>query len=251
VPGYRCPSDPAVPGANKVAFTNYTFCTGDAFFEQHHNGKNDDGVPSTAGGWGAEDGNRWARGMFHGRTFTGFRDVLDGLSNTIMMGEIPCGNRTREVTNMIHRDGNVSNLPPNHWETVPNVIDPLRPRFWGSAANVDTNPNHGRGARWSDGRPTYTAFVTIRPPNGYNVCRGEGNFGIYSAGSRHQGGAHILLGDGAVKFITDSIEAGNQGQIAFGGNGFNTDNQVGLPSPYGLWGALGTSQTQELIDGDF
>ncbi|TWU03307.1 DUF1559 domain-containing protein [Neorhodopirellula pilleata] len=253
VPGYRCPSDPARPGNNRVAFTNYVFCVGDAFFEQHHNGKDDNGVPSTHGTWGAEDGNRWARGMFHGRTFTGFRDVLDGLSNTIAMGEIQCGNNTREITNMIHRDNGVADRAPNYWETVPGLIDPARPRFWSTTApaNVDTDQNHQRGRRWSDGRPTYTTFLTIRPPNGYNVCRGEGNFGIYSASSRHQGGCHILMGDGAVKFVTDSIEAGNQAQIAYGGAGFNTNNHVGLPSPYGLWGALGTDEMQEMIDQEF
>ena len=43
---------------------------------------------------------------------------------------------------------------------------------------------------------------------------------------RHRGGAHVLMGDGAVRFITDSIKAGNQ-----------TSSEK---SPYGLWGRLGT-----------
>ena len=246
IPTYRCPSDPATPVSNENAYTNYGACTGDAFFEQHHNGfeGNHSKRPHGDGTWGAEAGNRWARGAFHGRNKSRFRDILDGLSNTIVAGEIVCGARKNEVIANIHRDGRVHDRAPNFWEFEPNVIDPERPRFWGSAANVDTNRNHQRGHRWADGRPTYTEMLTIRPPGGYNVCRGEGNFGIYSAASRHKGGCHILMGDGAVVFITDSIESGDQSFVALG-----TANQtLGIESPYGLWGALGTKDSSEVIE---
>jgi prepilin-type processing-associated H-X9-DG protein len=43
---------------------------------------------------------------------------------------------------------------------------------------------------------------------------------------RHRGGTHVLMGDGAVRFITDSIEAG--------------DHSRSEKSQYGLWGRLGT-----------
>ena len=36
------------------------------------------------------------------------------------------------------------------------------------------------------------------------------NVGSLPASSRHQGGAHVLMGDGAVIFMTDSVEAGDQ-----------------------------------------
>ncbi len=54
--------------------------------------------------------------------------------------------------------------------------------------------------------------------------------------SRYQGVAHVLMGDGAVKFITDSTEAGNQtvGIIV-----------PGMASRYGLCGALGTAMGEE------
>ncbi len=56
-------------------------------------------------------------------------------------------------------------------------------------------------------------------------------------------GVHVLMGDGAVKFVTDSIEAGNQ-------NSVHVDNNVnhlapGLQSPFGLWRALGTRAAKE------
>jgi hypothetical protein len=54
------------------------------------------------------------------------------------------------------------------------------------------------------------------------------------------------MGDGAVIFITDSIEAGDNtaGNIWWNGMG---DRAPGSISPYGLWGALGTRANNEQI----
>ncbi len=70
--------------------------------------------------------------------------------------------------------------------------------------------------------------------------------GSLPASSRHQGGAHVLMGDGAVKFITDSIEAGNQRAKVI-----MHDNQPGGKSPYGLWGSLGSRKGKETITVEF
>ena len=73
-----------------------------------------------------------------------------------------------------------------------------------------------------------------------------------SAGSRHQGGAHVLMGDGAVVFITDSVEAGDQTappiERGSGDPGWMPGAEPGRPSPYGLWGALGTRAVGETIE---
>ena len=113
------------------------------------------------------------------------------------------------------------------------------------------NPNHQRGRRWSDGRPEFSTFQTITPPNSYNIQRWHGRSGAYCASSYHQGGAHILMADGAVVFITDSIEAGDQNHVAYGrdnGDGRGWEGGAGRESPYGLWGALGTKNGKETIE---
>ncbi len=58
--------------------------------------------------------------------------------------------------------------------------------------------------------------------------------------SNHQGGCHVLMADGAVKFITDSIDAGDQTAPVPQTDTPNTER-----SPYGLWGALGTLSSSE------
>jgi prepilin-type processing-associated H-X9-DG protein len=101
----------------------------------------------------------------------------------------------------------------------------------------------------------YTSFTTILPPNSPSCQRGGGDYneGVHSAGSRHQGGAHVLMGDGAVVFITDSIEAGDNTlppiERGLGSNpGWYPGAEPGAPSPYGLWGALGTRAVKEVIE---
>ena len=260
VPTYRCPSDPAVSAFNRVAFTNYNACHGDAYFEQHHGGMHNEGdwhgsgsASNGNGTWGDEAASRWARGIFHQRHVTKFRDILDGLANTIMAGEIAVDNRNIEVKTQCVQD-NTSNmaLPPNTWEQ---FADPERPLFWDTTnfgcgrPGRDCGVNHGRGRRWSDGRPYSSHVNTVRPPNSYSVFRGHGDFGYGAVASRHFGGAHILMGDGAVIFITDSIEAGDQTQVPYCNNDprFGVDG-AGRASPFGLWGALGTKAMKENVE---
>jgi hypothetical protein len=54
------------------------------------------------------------------------------------------------------------------------------------------------------------------------------------------------MGDGAVIFITDSIEAGDSHHECVWRNGA-TGAVPGSFSPFGLWGALGTRAAKEVI----
>lgn len=56
------------------------------------------------------------------------------------------------------------------------------------------------------------------------------------------------MADGAVIFITDSIEAGDQNVIPYGQDGVSDNQTAGRESPYGLWGALGTKGAKEKIE---
>ena len=255
VPTYRCPSDPFVQSNGATALTNYAGCFGDCTFEQK-GGINEDGhVAGGNTGWSEAGSKRWSRGVFHQRHYTKFRDIQDGLANTIAGGEIKVGDRTNDASSTPLRvDNDVWDFPPNYFEQ---YLDPEYPSKWnintlnlGHGKNeIEPDADHMVGSRWADGFWPYTAFNTIRPPNSYSVHRWEGGSGMIAASSHHQGGAHVLMGDGAVIFITDSIESGDQGQIPYSDVEPTWGQKgAGRESPYGLWGALGTKAANETVE---
>ncbi|GAA5507809.1 hypothetical protein Rcae01_03267 [Novipirellula caenicola] len=135
-----------------------------------------------------------------------------------------------------------------------NMIDPERPQFWLPGAPAEFEAvSKGRGYRWADSQNMHSMSFTIAPPNS-PVCIPHDSNGpsLTTGSSRHQGGIHVLMGDGAVKFVTDSIEAGNQrNPVVHNGGTVANKNVPGAKSPYGLWGALGTRASKETIDAEF
>ncbi len=145
--------------------------------------------------------------------------------------------------------------------------DPARPQFWDPVVRTAilggafdfTQPllESKRGFKWACGLPIHTGSNTILPPNGPTWCLDEDlrrGDQVVSAGSRHQGGAHVLMGDGSVTFITDSIDAGNANagtvHIDDSGNTPAGASPIGAQSPYGVWGAMGTRASKEIVGAD-
>ncbi len=246
----RCPSDPGT-GLPAKGRSNYAFCLGDSQRTEASGARNArlevDG--GHAFGWDPDgfvvNAKAAQRGMF-GKHYEGrFRDALDGLSNTIAMGEIATYLGDRDVRTSAANRGN-SHLAVVNCDNDP---DPLRPQFWEASVPVDvdtTRPAEARGFQWAVANMMQTGFVTVKPPNSLTCAGNARQAGVYGASSNHQGGAHVLMGDGAVKFITDSIEAGNQSAP-----NVRTGTGVGVASPYGLWGSLGTRASKEVIDEEF
>ncbi len=282
VPTYRCPSDPG-RGLPSDGRTNYAACVGDAMFYTNA------GAPAynatgnaamSAPGWlntkfGRDNSGRYqrtresCRGVFVPRQNSKFRDILDGLSNTIMAGEIPTDLGDRDVRTAPYvQAGNLGGVydDPGIAETM-GWKDPLRPLFWdptipnSAMASVGIQPNGVgmRGYKWQHAHGVYGSMATILPPNRECVMHaGNASTGTLPPGSRHQGGCHVLMADGAVKFITDSIEAGNShfptlyvGLMSTASSSIEPTSVPGMQSPYGLWGALGTRANRETIDDEF
>lgn len=260
IPALRCPSD---PGSGLPAFgrTNYAACMGDSV-DFMHNGKvqiSQGAIRRPTQTWVVNRANAANRGVFVPRTTSRMRDILDGTSNTIICGEIATdlGDRDARTLASWRNGGNAVRNNPLICEA---QLSPERPQFWSNGSDGGTAPQlpgaaQGRGMRWAHAVTVYTECNTIRPPNKELCLQGGGNSGINSPGnatmsSRHSGGAHILLADGAVTFITDSIEAGDQTiqNVWLNGTGPST---VGSESPYGLWGSLGTKNGRETIQEDF
>jgi prepilin-type N-terminal cleavage/methylation domain-containing protein len=258
IPTLRCPSDPGTgrPGRGR---TNYAVCQGDSFSQVWDSGPKEGNLAPPPDDWRPTYFAASDRGFFSKRKETKFRDVLDGLANTIAAAEIVTDLGDRDKRGAIsgnNRGWQVENNPDFCVDAM--EIDPAQPQFWCDGGTGCTNPTwmmqnrDGRGMNWAWAGPGMTTVNTIRPPNS-EVCFNGWYDGPGSApaSSRHQGGVHVLMGDGAVIFITDSIEAGNQSAPTIGSCGVGCGmalNQPGKKSPYGLWGALGSRGAKEQIE---
>ncbi|TWU44271.1 hypothetical protein Q31b_18070 [Novipirellula aureliae] len=251
LPAYRCPSDPG-SGLPALGRTNYAACVGDSSWGTSMWRHSDFSTPQTC----LQQTQASLRGLFVNFQKKQFRDCLDGLSNTIAMGEICTYLGDQDSRASISSDdlgGNSGTL-----ETMRDAplscrgsLDPERPRYWGTDGTAES-PDGGRGYRWADASALYTSCMTILPPNS-ELCSGTNPSALTVVGSMssyHQGGCHVLMGDGAVKFVTDSINAGNSsnGQVWLEGTGVQAP---GSESPYGLWGSLGTRASKEVISEEF
>lgn len=248
LPALRCPSDPGV-GLPALGRTNYAVCMGDAY------STNDIWGPFAQTNYLRVDSTQsqytrsQCRGTFVPATKMAFRDVLNGLANTIMMGEIATDLGDADIRTEPHSSGAgdtgtfINTAPALACST---QINAARPQFWGSGTATGTTQR--RGYMWASAVTTQTMMNTIFPPNKQVRVRTSAywHVGPLPSSSRHQGGCHVLMGDGAVKFITDSIEAGNQNQpvVKHGGAGASAP---GSESSYGLWGSLGTRASKEVL----
>jgi prepilin-type N-terminal cleavage/methylation domain-containing protein len=210
-----CPSDPDGTANNNCGRRNYKFSAGTTVINNYSGATNG----AFAHSW-APQGTK------------GLRDFIDGTSNTILMSERCQGINTvnevksRSVFTFTGLDTNaaqcLATVGPNN--------------TYGSGTLSSWAP----GSLWAFGNPHWNFITTIMPPNGPSCYQGADNPsnapGIFTPSSRHTGGVHVLLGDGAVRFISDSINCGNFGS--------------GTPVSFGVWGALGTINGNESI-GDF
>lgn len=262
IPTFRCPSDPGVglPAAGRL---NYGPCIGDSAGETMlnpicWNRTSNPDEPCFASPFATVEHRailqaRYGRGFFTFRTQRRFRDCLDGLSNTIAMAEITTDlgdndkrtriNRTRDRAEVFNNVKICEDL--GH-------VDVERPGFWcdGFDCPVPTGPGvmnginstQNRGMQWANAYPVITSVTTNLPPNSEACVAEFVEFsGALPASSRHPGGVHIMLGDGSVNFVTDSIEAGDARAPLV---------TSGRPSPYGLWGGLGTRANSEQVSLD-
>ncbi|QDV20219.1 putative major pilin subunit [Gimesia panareensis] len=218
IPMLRCPSD----GRNKqtIRTNNYVFCLGDS--AQSINGTN-------------------CRGIFGYRIGTRIRDITDGTSNTIAMSEHVRANYSPSTSNANRSrvEGIAMGKTPR---TNPGTCMALASGAgWVSGTSV--KGRHGTSL-W-DGQAERCGFTTILPPNAPSCAEGtnvnaDSSHAALAPSSLHVGGVHTLMADGAVRFISSNINTGNLSTA--------TPNPGAIsPSPYGVWGALGTKEGGEVL----
>lgn len=247
----RCPSDPGYANFGDPGRTNYAACLGDGVIAS------DSGPFKELNGRCVHDSELAAqtdaamRGMFVPRVVTRFSDTTDGLAHTIMLGEIATDLEDDAINTKPVAGPGAEILRDNpSWAVDTGLVEIDEESYpimkWKSAnTQISTTSEWGRGMRWADGMPLYTGFNTILPPNREVVLRDDRDdcWGILPPSSQHKGGANVCFGDSSVRFITNSIDAGDvrQPTVYLG-----SVNPAGAESPYGLWGAMGTRAGHEL-----
>lgn len=240
----QCPSDPGSGrerdpnNRNGRGTVSYAFCAGD----NYENSVVDPGERQNP------DMSRRRpvitnRGIFGRHDYTKIGAITDGTSNTLAISErrVPTDQNGRGMVAWAAGaapDSYVPLLCRALWAG--NQYGPTYVRF-----NRDTQA----GYRWADGAAFFHAFTTILPPNTAVCLIGDANWssggghygpGIYTPTSEHSGGVMAGHADGSVRFISENIDTGNLGIVAPSQNG-------GGPSPYGVWGALGTKKGGESV----
>ncbi|MCL4190890.1 MAG: DUF1559 domain-containing protein [Thermoguttaceae bacterium] len=218
-----CPSaGPPFLTTQTTRLHNYAFSIGDSI------------------GTNLNSNNVTLRGVYSNQRYTRFAEITDGLSNTAMMSERLMANygiRTALYQEIDHRQGTAINVTAI--TTTPNAC---LLQTDGKYFTTGTQVKGRFGTLWTDGQAERVAFNTVIAPNG-PACVYDGNVNADSTGavlppaSRHPGGVNVLLCDGSVRFISNTIDTGNLGAAPVASG----------RSPYGVWGALGTKSGGESI----
>jgi hypothetical protein len=224
-----CPSNSVVhtlsPGWQP---NNYVFSMGDGCWAQHYV------LPAN------QNHKVNSRGMFYygtGSDIVGksFSDCFDGSSNTIGVSEC----LTPESQSGLDVRANAA-IYKGIWDNTPNGkpgkcltgLTMTDSRYF--AASHQTT-RHFRGLIATLGWLSASGFTTLIPPNSpicvyEDVAKHHERWGVFSPVSNHTNGVNCSTMDGAVRFITNTIDCGNQNAAAV---------KTG-PSPFGVWGALGS-----------
>jgi prepilin-type processing-associated H-X9-DG protein len=172
VPIYRCPSDGGRESNAGYKGTNYVTCIG-----------NQDDAFSKSAQLG---------GVLFINSDTGLRDIKDGTSNTMIVAECKVNSPWIKRS-----EGDTSGYTNCQVGTAPDIT-----------SNVGTV---GRGYSWFMAvyNQSFTYSTRLRPndrPTSNHECELWSSPGVFGARSEHTGGVQVLMADGAVRFIGDSID---------------------------------------------
>jgi prepilin-type N-terminal cleavage/methylation domain-containing protein/prepilin-type processing-associated H-X9-DG protein len=174
-----------------------------------------------------------------------FENITDGTSKTIMLGESAIGSGN---TNQVLGSTALS-TSANHW-TAPNTC---LSRLGGTGLTGNVNATEA-GMRWGNAANIYTGFFTTIRPNG-PACEDDGNPAnnvVTTASSYHPGGVNVVMCDGAVRFVAETIDAGEANvntATPSGGPGLDPTHYKGA-SLRGVWGAMGSTAGGEVVTYD-
>jgi prepilin-type N-terminal cleavage/methylation domain-containing protein/prepilin-type processing-associated H-X9-DG protein len=253
---FMCPSDTQInkggPPPNSVAIATGW---GNSTYPPNTNSyRGSVGTTTSAYGWnsgysccqpdplnlqgGTQPAQPFSTGMFVYWLSFGIHDINDGTSNTIAFSEGLVGDAGNGYTSHVNNSvtgvtaaagaeaGDASTL---NYQTV--IVPAIQACT--VAYQSGNNLSIANGNRWGWGAVTMTLFNTVVTPNGapWNSCRdscggcGPDDALFSNAQSSHPGGVNVMMGDGSVRFVKNSINPKT-------------------------WMALGTRNNNEVISND-
>ncbi|MBR0226241.1 MAG: DUF1559 domain-containing protein [Thermoguttaceae bacterium] len=179
------------------------------------------------------------RGVGHGWC-PNLSAVVDGLSNTVFMSErcaSPSG-RWDNGPDMKVKSGFVVGV--GMWSGSPKATCMTQVGNNGNYI-ATANGRNGSGSLFGMWYNFHAIVHLIMPPNGPSCGDSDQDTLVMTPTSYHSGGVNCVLGDGSVRFVSDTVDCGDLSvPVSLNPAGKTNDHPVTGPSPYGVWGAMGT-----------
>ena len=176
-------------------------------------------------------------GMFTWQYSYDMSAIRDGTSNTVAASEGVVGPPTNKLGlgNSYRNAGGDPALTQDVFTTLPSGTQAPGTVVPNRLVNCmkGTDLFNTRGLNWANGNTNYTMFCTVVPPNSrqypFGGCKSGGGgvdlAEIVNSNSYHPGGCNVLMGDGSVKFIKETIA-------------------------WNIWWSLGTKAGNEVVSAD-
>lgn len=183
--------------------------------------------------------NNWTyhSGVFMNEAWTRMADITDGTSNTMGISEGVRPQSSRSYGAVVTKPGSTS------W--TPISLTPLLNRATKQyVSTVGTFGDTARGFRAWDGAIPFIAVTAVTPPN--TVCISDGTSHtksqyVLSPTSYHPGGVVVSMMDGSTRFVSETVNTGNQA------GAYRDFSDTGSPSNFGVWGAMVTKSGGEVF----